>query len=134
MTTKEFNKLIDNGEAQVLTLTKAQTLIGQKIIWTYFGYAANEQEVFESEISEIITEYERASRESAKGFASRAAEWESWMPAKRLQHTKERMVIMSNNKYTGIFCDTNDGYFDEPTFVCSDSDREVFFIVKRDEN
>lgn len=131
MTTREFNKLIESGEAQVLTLSKARQLIGKTIIWSYFGYKYNGQEVFESQISEIISEYERASREEVNGFVSRAAQWESWMPAHKLQATKDRFVIMDNDKYTCMFCDTKEGFFKEPTFACSDADREVYFIIKK---
>lgn len=130
MTTQEFNRLIKSGEAQFLTLAKARELMGKTIIWTYFGYVGNHQQVYESEITEIISEYEMASREDMKGYASRAAYWESYMSADRLQETKDRLEIIDKGKWTYMFCETKVRFWDEPTFVCSDSDRPVFFIVK----
>lgn len=130
MKAAEFNELIKSGKAHFLTLAKARELMGKTIIWTYFGYAGNHQQVYESEITEIISEYERASREDMEGYASRADYWESYMSAEKLQETKDRLEIIDKGECTYMFCETKATFWDEPTFVCSDSDRPVFFIVK----
>ncbi|MEG1899865.1 MAG: hypothetical protein RR183_09375 [Bacteroidales bacterium] len=130
-TIESFLELIKNDEAQVLTLKRAKQLIGVKISWMYLGYKSNDMTVQESVISEVITEFDFYKKEAMSGYTSRADYWQHSMSTRSLTKVKSNYIIVDdggNNTY--MKCHVVDSFFTEPTFTCSDADREVYFIVE----
>lgn len=129
MTPKEFIEKIDDGTAQMLTIAKARQLKGKKIAWMYFGYEDNGLQVYEMVVGDITTDYEYNLHEPCEGYSSRAEYWAKMMKPDKLQQVKNKQILLDNSgRDTYIFYDPLYPYFDEPTFVCSDVDRPVFFI------
>ena len=130
MTKKEFIQKIDSGEAKVLTIEAANLLKGHRIAWMYFGYEGNEDVVNEMTVGDILSELHYYKTQPCEGYSSRAEYWKSCMDAKRLADLKNRIVITdAEGKYVGIFCKPNNPLYDEPTFCCSDLDREVYYMT-----
>lgn len=99
MTTFEFIKKINNGEAKVLTVEAAKGIKGKKINWMYFGYQANTNVVNTTIVGDIKGGENRLELLDIKG-----------MPTYMYAHLDSK-------------------YYSESTFTCSDSDREVYYIV-----
>ena len=131
MTTQEFNQKIESGEAKVLTLEKAKSLIGKTIFWTYFGYRGNQQDVYETTIGNILSDMQYNETQPLKGWSSRAEYWCSYMNKRQLDEVNNTLLIVdANNNNTFMYCHLIESCFDEPTFTCSDADRCVFYIEK----
>lgn len=131
MTTQEFNKKIENGEAKVLTVEAAKRLKGKNIIWTYFGYEANQQCLHEMTVGNILSEMDYYETQPMKGWKSKAEYWRSYMSKSMLDKIKNTLLLLdSENSATYIKCYPDSGIFEEPTFTCSDADRCVFYIEK----
>ena len=130
----QFNTLIKNGIAKVLTVSAAKELKGKRIAWTYHGYELNEQQVYVSSVGDILDAVELAERDtSIKSFPNRAEEWKSWMSEKKFNEMKGELHLLDtdgDSTYMVAYT-ANDwaGIYNEPTFTCSDADREVYFIV-----
>lgn len=119
MKTSEFFKKIKNGEAKALTVDIATQMIGKTIHYMYFGYPANKIAVKKCTISEIISEADFVHRTEPERF-------NSWTPDMK-KSASRHLVIISNGENTFIRYNIDFNYFDEPTFTCSDGDREVYF-------
>ena len=130
MKPSEFNKAIESGKAQVLTLERAKALKGKKILWSYFGYESNAQVVFEMTVGDIISSWDYNKTQPLKGYASRTAYWETYMDAYQKSREKGKLILLDEGKDNSyVYCYTGpDNCFDELTFTCSDADRAVFFI------
>lgn len=129
MTTEEFNKKIESGEAKVLTLEAAKSLKGKTIIWTYFGYPLNQQQLYKTTVGDILSELDYYDTQAMEGWKSRAEYWKSYMSEEKLRERRETMVMLDDqNKLVYIYCHCNSDFFDEPTFTCSDEDRCVYYI------
>lgn len=83
MKANEFIKKIENGEAKVLTVESAKNLKGKTILWMYFGYSGNENEVYEMIVGDIVSELEYYSTQPCEGYKSRADYWKSYMSERR---------------------------------------------------
>lgn len=128
MTIKEFVGKINNGEASVLTLEAAKALKGDRIYWMYFGYNSNENAVSEMIVGDIVSAFDYAKKKYMEGYTSRAAYWESYMTEEQLDEVKKKLVLLDDKgKDQGIYIHPKYNFFDEPTFTCSDADREVFY-------
>lgn len=130
MTTEEFISQIDNVTAKVLTVESAKELKGHQIAWMYFGYSGNENVVSEMVIGDIISELEYNETQPCKGFNSRAEYWRSYMDKQALEDAENTLLLLDINgkcpyikAHIGRF-----NIFEEPTFTCSDADRQVFYI------
>ena len=133
MEVKEFIEAIESGKAQVLTLENIKGLIGKKVYTLYFGDRANYNEVRTFVFGEIISEWDYAGRTEIDGYPSQQAWWEVYMTEEKKKRAKENVwVLDENGKNTYIKCEANNPFYKEPTFICSDSDREVYFIVAED--
>ena len=132
MTIKEFVEKINNGQANVLTLEAAKALKGDGIYWMYFGCNGNENTVSEMIVGDIVSAFDYAKKKYVEGYTSRAAYWESYMTEEQLDEVKTQLVLLDNEgKDRGIYCHAKSfGFFDEPTFTCSDEDREVYYVRK----
>lgn len=129
MTTQEFNQKIESGEAKVLTLDLAKSLIGKRIMWTYFGSNGNYQDVYETKIGDIVTRMRYNETQPLNGWKSRAEYWRSYMNERQLDEVNNTLLIIDeNNNDTYMYCHLIESWFEEPTFTCSDADRCVFFI------
>lgn len=130
MTIAEFIEAINNGRAKVLTVERAKGLKGRRIYWMYFGYEGNEDKVNEMTVGDIVSELEYYRSQPMDGYPSRAAYWEASMDAEKLQDARDKLLLLDDtggNPY--IFAHTGRwNCFDVPTFTCSDSDREVYYI------
>lgn len=115
---------------EVLTVAKAKYLKGKTIEWTHYGYPMNSNKIEKMVVGEIITEWEWAERQPCEGYSNKADYWNKIMSEAQIHDSKNRLVLLNEKgENTYIYCDTTDNYFGEPTFVCSDSDRAVFFSV-----
>lgn len=134
MTTLEFEKLVKEGVAQVLTLKLAESLKGKKLLTMYFGDKANCNEVRPLVIKDIITEFSYYENKPMEGYKSHADYWEKKLPKTAERAKNTLLIIDENNENTFMFIENmyTPGC-SEPTFVCSDSDRYVFF-VEEDKN
>ena len=118
---------------QVLTLEIAKQLKGKTIATTHPVYRANTATVTEFVVGEIISEWDLAAKNvDAKNFpqGNQQLYWASYMSEDRIQEAKNTLVLLAedgNNNY--IRCHIGSGYFPEPTFTCSDADREVYYVV-----
>ena len=123
MTTSEFIKAIENGEAQVLTVAKAQELKGKSIHWMYIGDSANYNEIYEMVVGDITTEYDY--------YAKNDTERLNRMSEERITGAKETKILLdSEGKWNYLRAYTGAAsFFQEDTFTCSDDDREIYFIV-----
>lgn len=131
MTKEEFKKKMieeDLEGLEVLTLDKAMSLIGKKIMWSFYPDRAN---------SIVVEEVTIGAIRNAWAMAKETLE-ESGTMAERLKKSfsrdflkkyyKDRIVILDENgKDTYIRCEVSSVLFDEPTFTCSDEDRRVFY-------
>lgn len=91
-----------------LTLKEAKSLIGKEIITHYSGYR-NQDGDDQFVVGEIVSEEFLGAMEGWTG-------------------NKDTLVILTaDGRNTFIKCHTNSKLYDEPTFTCSDADREVFF-------
>lgn len=117
---------------QVLTLEVAKNLKGKKIATTHPVYKANKATVTEFVVGEIISEWDlAATKVDPKNFpqGNQQLYWASYMSEDRINDQKNKLVLLAEdgtNHY--IYCFLNSGYFDEPTFTCSDEDREVYYV------
>jgi hypothetical protein len=113
---------------EVLTVERAKELKGKTIEWFYFGY--NPTKVETMVVGDIVNKWEYNKAQPYDGYSSRTEYWKSYMSEAQMEHCKNRLILLDadgNNTY--VYCDTKDGWFKELTFVCSDSDREVYFRV-----
>ena len=121
---------INKGIARVLTFELAKTLKGKHITTKYFGYKGQDG-VDSFVVGDIVSEYELALNDPMEKFGNRAKYWESFLSPSNLHEKKNTFVLLtSDGRNTFIRCYKDwKYYFSEPTFTCSDADREVYFIV-----
>lgn len=134
MTAYEFEQKIASGEAQVLTLAAAKQLEGKRILWFYFGYSANVNSVRQLEVGKIVSEWDYASKEPIKGYLSRADYWKSYMSERQMEKLKQTLLLLdAQGKAPYIRAHLYSGVFEEPTFTCSDMDREVYYLLDKED-
>lgn len=122
----DFIQRIKSGEAQVLTVEKARQLKGQRIYWMYFGYKG-QNEVGEMVVGDIVNKYDYYKSQPVEGWPSRADYWKSYMKADALQEIKDTLMLLeADGKDPFIYAFPS--AYDEPTFTCSDADREIYFL------
>lgn len=117
---------------QVLTLEIAKTLKGKKIATTHPVYRANTPSVTEFVVGEIISEWDLAAKNvDLKNFpqGNQQLYWASYMSEERIQEQKNTLnLLAADGTDNYIRCHLYTGYFEQPTFTCSDADREVYFV------
>lgn len=124
-----FRKKIEANEAKVLTLDSARQLKGKRIAWMYFGY--NPSVVNEMIVGDIVSSWDYNEKQPCEGYKSRTDYWQSYMKKEQLQREKETLLLLDaegKNSYIKCHSDWNDTY-EEPTFTCSDANREVYYII-----
>lgn len=131
MTTNDFLKKIESNKANVLTVERAKRMKGKTIYWSYQGYAGNQSKVSKITIGDIVSELEYYSTQPCEGYASRAEYWKSYMTEEQLKE-KENTLLLLDEEGRNQFIRAHKEYelFDEPTFTCSDADREIYFLCK----
>ena len=131
MTKSEFIKKVENGEAKVLTVEAARKLKGKTILWMYFGYSGNENEVRKMRVGDIVSELGYYSKQPCEGYASRAEYWKSYMTEEQLKEKENTLLLLDEEgKNQFIRAHKESDLFDKPTFTCSDADREIYYIRK----
>lgn len=131
---KPIEKAIQNGTAKVLTLEIAKTLIGKKIQTKYFGYKGQngiETFVVGGFKTEMQLAAERRYTCNYWKFKNFAQYWLSYMTPNQIEE-KETTIILTKKggKPTFIRCQSKlNNFYSEPTFTCSDADREVYFVA-----
>lgn len=130
MDTQEFIKKIENGEAKVLTVEVAKSLKGKRIAWMYFGYRENLNTVEELTVGDIVSELDYQETQPLRGYKSKADYWRSYMTPRQLDEAKTKLLLLNDKGENVYICayPVYDNYFEEPTFTCSDADREVYYI------
>lgn len=111
-----------------MTVEKARQLKGKKILWLYFGYMG-QSEVEEMVVGDILSQYEYNKTQPMKGWPSRSDYWESYMTPEKLQETKETLMLLDASGRDRFIYAHSTNYYPEPTFTCSDADREVYFLL-----
>ena len=125
-------KTKDMEGMEVLTVKKARELVGKTIYWTYIGYRHNEQRYEKSVIGEIVSEADWAKSQPCEGYPSRWEYWKRELPRTAEWAENTLLLLDDKGKTTGIkaFCGKYDIFgYPEPTFTCSDADREVYFKI-----
>lgn len=131
MMTSEFAKKIENKKANVLTVEKAKCLKGKTVYWFYYGYTGNQNKVLQMTIGDIVSELEYYSTQPCEGYASRTEYWKSYMTEEQLKEKENTLLLLDENGKNNFICaHVNSGLFDDPTFTCSDADREVYYVRK----
>lgn len=129
---QSMREAVNNGTAKVLTLEIAKTLIGKKIRTIYFGYRGQDG-VDEFVVKEVISEWDQAKKDVSETETDRELRLIKSAGVNYVNYLKQSMALVAdreiNNGGTYIWCNPKDFSFDTPTFVCSDSDRTVFYIV-----
>lgn len=130
MTTQEFTKKIESGEAKVLTLAAANELKGKTIHTMYYGYRGNYLSVETFVVGEVVSELEYYRTQPADGWNNRAEYWESYMTEDQLRRTREKMMLLDGDgKSTFIYIpEKYCRWCGEDVFVCSEDDRQVYFV------
>ena len=118
---------------QVLTLEVAKTLIGKKIAVTNPEDKSNNPDVRIGTVIAIESEWDLAGKEDHSHldggkYATRQDYWKSYMGETEIQEKQRRLKIISDSQLY-CTCDTACGWYSEPTFFGSDSDREIYYIV-----
>lgn len=118
---------VKNGTAKTLTLAEAKTLIGRRIRIIYFGYAGQDG-IDEFIIGGISNQLAYADKCPMNNWSSMGAYWRSYMNATQLASYENTLILLDNcGNDTCIYCH-DEGFFNELTFTCSDSDRQVYYI------
>lgn len=130
MTVREFIQKIKSGEAKVLTVETAKELRGKRIAWMYFGDKSNSLTVQEMTVGDIVSELDYMETQPCEGYNSRADYWRTFMDKDRLDEAKTILILLDENGGTPfMYAHTKyHNFYDEPTFTCTDADREVYFI------
>lgn len=124
----EIRKTMEDME--VLTVAKARTLIGKTIEWTYIGYRYNPQQYYRSTVGSIVTGEELARKEPMDGYESRWDYWVKKVPRALYEERNTLYLLDERGKKTYMVAHCNKyNFYPEPTFTCSDADREVYFRI-----
>lgn len=114
---------------QVLTLSMANSLKGKMIATTSSEYHMNIPYVRVFIVGEIISEWDYAATRDCKGWPNRQAYWLSYFNENQISASKTKLILFGQDGVRYHVCHTmHDNFFDEPTFVGSDADREVYYI------
>lgn len=117
---------------QILTIDKAQSLIGKTILVTNPEDSANEPLVREVEVS-LVTAYDHYTKvlmpriygddkEGAKGYYNDVIK-------PREQELRDTFVLYDSKGNVTAHCYKNT-WFDVPTFTGSDENRPIYFVEK----
>ena len=118
---------------QILTLDKAQSLIGKTILVTNPEDRANEPLVREVEVS-LVTAYDHYTKvlmprlygddkEGAKGYYNNVIK-------PREQELRDTFVLYDSKGNVTAHCYPENDWFDVPTFCGSDENRPIYFVEK----
>lgn len=126
-TLQEMRQAVNNGTAKVLTLEAAKALKGKRIATIYFGYHGQDG-IDEFTVKEVISEWEQILKDKSETEESRIKR----LGEKYINYLKQSRTLVAdreiNNGGTFIWCNPLDFSFSIPTFVCSDSDRTVYYV------
>lgn len=117
---------------QILTLDKAQSLIGKTILVTNPEDRANEPLVREVEVS-LVTAYDHYTKvlmprlygdeAGAKGYYNNVVK-------PREQELRDTFVLYDSKGNVTAHCYKKNTWFDVPTFTGSDENRPIYFVEK----
>lgn len=135
MTVQDFIKHIESGKAKVLTLEAAKNLIGKTIVWFYYSDPANYGSVEETTIGRVINEVDyyvnvMGVDDAHPNYPNHYEFLKAKVPHLAKEAEQNTIILDENNQPTYIVCYGGYSFFDEPTFTCSDADREVYYIEK----
>lgn len=130
-TLNEMRELVYSGKLKTLTIDAARELKGKRIQTIYFGYA-HQDHTEEFVVGDIVSELEfyRTLKEDCypdrHGHQNRAEYWESYMTKKELESRRQTLILLREDG-TNTFMFIDD--LDKETFMCSDNDRPVWYLV-----
>lgn len=109
----------------ILTLEKAQGLIGKTIRYFVSADSGNADYTGQITISGIVSEWEYNKKQPMKGYQSRTEYWESYMSESRIEELKNTLIILDEKgsaepHYMRL-------YPGDDAFCMSDADRYVVF-------
>lgn len=127
MTVKEFYE----HNFSMMTLEEAKRLKGKSIYWTFPAYSGNSEVIYEMIVGDIVDEISYYKNDMISETESRVDSWRKFMTKEELKRHENTLVLLNDKgEKMNIFCHTDECYFDELTFTCSDADRPVLFIEK----
>lgn len=127
ITTKE---IFEKG--QVLSLAKAEAMVGKTIAITSPEYKANTPDVRIFTIGKFQSEWDWAAEQPYcnDNFKSYQEYWKSYMTPEQIATRKSKLFLLDTEGKVRAGAETNlsRSFYNEPTFTGSDADREVYFI------
>jgi hypothetical protein len=121
------------AKKQILTLKKANDLIGRRIAITSCEHRTNEPSVRFLTISRMVSDWDLAKErryENPGSFDNVQEYWLSYMSADQVFVQKSRIALVGedNDIYATAYGEPSLSFFDEITFFGSDADRPIFFV------
>jgi len=120
------------AKGQVLTLAKANEMVGKTIAITSPEYRANTPDVRIFTIAKFQTRWEWAAEQPYCNdkFKNYQEYWQSYMTPEQIAKQKSQLYLICTKGKVRAGAETNLDYsfYNEVTFTGSDADREVYYI------
>lgn len=135
MNFKKLNQMVALGEGKWMTLEYAKALKGKTIYWSHM---CNQHEVvYTTTIGGIISEWDYALTLECEGYANRQEYWADLYKnePEKIERFKNKLLLLdAEGDYTLIYCRVRTEVSDNLPMVCSDDDREVYFVIAKNED
>lgn len=123
------NEIFETGE--ILTVAKAEGLIGRTIAITNPEYRYNSPSVRTFKVDRLVSAWNRAAERAYinNSFSNWQEYWKSYMSPEKIKEQKSKLLIVDETGKSFAAAETNMAlsWFEEPTFYGSDADRPVIF-------
>lgn len=132
---KELVTLVETGEGKWMTFADAKALKGKRIYWSHIGNQA--KVVYETKVGEIISEWDYALTQECEGYANRQEYWADLYKnePEKIERFKNKLLLLdAEGKYTLIYCRVRTEVSDNLPMVCSDDDRDVYFVIAKSDD
>lgn len=123
------NEIFETGE--ILTVAKAEGLIGKTIAITNPEYRYNSPSVRTFKVDRLVSAWDHASERPYidSSFSNWQEYWKSYMTTSKIEEQKSKLLIVdeTGKSYAAAERRVGHSWFEEPTFYGSDADRPVIF-------
>lgn len=123
------NEIFETGE--ILTVAKAEGLIGKTIAITNPEYRYNSPSVRTFKVARLVSAWDHAAERPYldSSFSNWQAYWQSYMTSEQISEQESKLLIIGEAGKSYAAAETNmaRSWFEEPTFYGSDADRPVIF-------
>jgi hypothetical protein len=120
------------GANNVLTLEKAKQLIGKKLAITNPEYSANKPSVRVFTLLDIKSQWDLAEGKSFENGDNIQLYWSN-LPGGDIRF-KNRLMLVGDIENVWASCLLDSRVYTEETFVGSDEDREIYYIVLNEDS